>query len=149
MGERQRSQGRHVEVTSSTQGVVTTEFTQRVNQIQMERGGSLKADSSRNTIGTGSTEMNQFHERRRSKHEEVKEFRNKSRDWIQRKDREKPKSSVSHIDIRKKYQDAFRNLSLELQKKMRSVKGESTEPPSDAKQHSEKLRESHLDVKYL
>lgn len=64
---------------------------------------------------------------------------------------------MTQNDIRKKYQDAFRNLSLELKKKIRSVKEDrdgdgivGTEQPSRATPlDSEKKKDSHFDQKYL
>ena len=139
MAERRRSQGDRMESVSQ-RAAATAELEQRINEIQVERAGSLHQDSSRRTLGAGSVDrMQEFHERRRSKHDEVQEFRNRSRDWYQRKSREpEAGTAVTHNAIKKKYQDAFRNLSLELKKKIRSVKEErdgdglTTEPPSRA-----------------
>lgn len=67
--------------------------------------------------------LNQIHEERQTKHEEVNLFRNRSRDWYQRKDRERSaeNADVVHRDIAQKYKDAFKNLSQELKKKMSDV----------------------------
>lgn len=65
----------------------------------------------------------QVQDERRTQPEEVNLFRNRSKDWYQRKDREHSaeNSEVVHKDIAQKYKDAFKNLSQELKKKMHDV----------------------------
>ena len=49
---------------------------------------------------------------------EVEEFKEKSKDWYQRRGRSHKEEKISHKDIAKKYQAAFSNLSKELKRKI-------------------------------
>ena len=60
----------------------------------------------------------QIFSRRNKECEKVEEFKEQSKNWQVRRGRSQHNGSLSSHDITMKYREAFRNLSLELKKKM-------------------------------
>ena len=63
------------------------------------------------------------------------QFREKSKEWYQRRGR-KNDEDLSHVDVSKKYQDAFRNLSMELKRKMEKEELFKKSRGSKSREHS-------------
>ena len=156
---------------------ITTALEYKSRSIQLERnqqavGGDAKPGSMSSRPLKGPQlrsvdRLTQIHEERKAKNDEVNRFRDRSKDWYQRKDRERTaeNAEVVHQDIAKKYKDAFKNLSQELKKKMSDV-GHSKrhdvdeEGPASGQlqgshsqesleQHHPKRPERELSMKYL